>query len=68
MGKFIGEEISEEDRDDLTEAAYMMQEIYQTEETWYDAIHKVKEKCPKVMLWQLEGMWRAIDAYVDINL
>jgi hypothetical protein len=45
-----------------------MQSAYQTEKTWYDAIHKVKESCPKVTLWELEGMWRAIDAYVDINL
>ena len=68
MDSFPGELITEEDRDNLTEAAYLMQEIYQKEKTWYDAIHKVKESCPKVKLWQLEGMWRAIDAYCDINI
>ena len=59
--------ISEKDREDLTEAAYKMQAAYQKERTWYDAIHKVKKECPNVVLWQLEGMWRAIDAYVDLN-
>jgi hypothetical protein len=68
MSSFIGEHISEKDREELIEAAYMMQEAYQQEKTWYDAIAKVSKRLPKVPLWQLEGMWRAIDAYVDINL
>lgn len=67
MNSFPGEMITESDRDNLTTAAYEMQSAYQTEKTWYDAIHKVKESCPEVMLWQLEGMWMAIDAYLDIN-
>ena len=68
MSGFIGEHISEKDREELTDAAYSMQEAYQIEKTWYDAIDKVSKKHPEVLLWQLEGMWRAIDAYVDINL
>ncbi len=65
MNNFPDELITEADRENLTEAAYAMQAAYKTGEPWYDAIHKVKESCPKVMLWQLEGMWRAIDAYAD---
>lgn len=68
MKKFTGELITESDRNTLTDAAYMMQSAYQTEKTWYEAIHKVKGSCPKVTLWELEGMWRAIDAYLDINV
>jgi hypothetical protein len=66
--RFSGESITESDRDILTEAAFAMQSAYRTEKTWYDAIHKVKKLCPKVTLWEIEGMWRAIDAYVDVNI
>ena len=64
-GKTHCEVVTEADRDDLTEAAYAMQSAYKTEKTWYDAVRKVKGSSPKVLAWQLEGMWRAIDAYVD---
>jgi len=67
MGEMIGKTIKESDRDELTAAAYEMQNAYQNTKTWYEAIHLVHEKHPTVMLWLLEGMWRAIDAYVDIN-
>lgn len=67
MSDMIGQIIKEEDREELTAAAYAMQEAYQHSKTWYDAIHLVHENHPSVMLWQLEGMWRAIDAYVDVN-
>ena len=67
MGNVAGELISEKDRDDLTEAAYKMQSAYQTEKTLFDAVEKVRNECPTVNRWQLEGMWRAIDAYCDLN-
>lgn len=63
-----GELITEADRESLTGAAYMMQAAYEHEKTWYDAIYKVKKEYPKISLWELECMWKAIDAYVDMNL
>lgn len=65
MNHFPGKVIKEEDREELTRAAYRIQELYDSEKTWYDAIHKANKEFPNVQLWQLEGMWKAIDAYVD---
>jgi len=68
MSSLPDELITDEDRDNLTEAAYKMQNTYRKYKTWYDAVAEVAAECPKVKKWQLEGMWKAIDAYVDINL
>jgi len=67
MDQFPGELIKQEDREELELAAYKMASAYETERTWYDAIHLVKKDFPNVKLWQLEGMWKAIDAYVDLR-
>ena len=65
----MSESITESDRDELEQAAYKMQEAYNNVKTsrLYDAIAEVHKHFPKISLWQLEGMWRSIDAYVDIN-
>ena len=69
MNSFVGEIIKETDREELEAVAYKMQEVYRIpKNTLYDAIYIVHEEFSNVPLWQLEGMWRAIDAYVDINV
>lgn len=69
MPNFVGEIITEDDKEELTLAAYKMQEVYRVpKKTMYDAMHEVHDEFPKIMFWQLQGMWCAIDAYVDINV
>ena len=69
MSNFDDEPISESDMEKLTLLAYKMQEVYRIpQNTMYDAIRKVHEDFPNIKITQLEAMWKAIDAYVDINV
>ena len=61
--------MSQNDTKELTLAAYKMQEVYRNpKNTMYDAIHKVQEDFPNLKCSQLEGMWKAINTYVYMNV
>ena len=61
--------MSQNDTKELTLAAYKMQEVYRNpKNTMDDAIHKVQEDFPNLKRSQLEGMWKAINTYVYMNV
>ncbi len=56
------------EQNEIESACYAMQMMYQTESNMYSAVAEVQKLYPELRGWEIEIMWRAIDAYVDINL
>ncbi len=56
------------EQNEIEAACYTMQMVYQTESNMYSAVAEVQKIYPDLHGWEIEIMWRAIDAYVDINL
>lgn len=56
------------DNKEIEEIAREMSEAYIDNDMMGNATKKVKDKFPTASLDMLRAMWKAIDAYVDVNV